>query len=52
MGTVTGIWLDIEFRALRMRDAFVYEVTVKDVRRFGCSLVKVPWNLAPWLHSQ
>src|SRR6185437_11748824 len=52
MGTVNGIWLDIEFCALRIRDAFAYEVTVKDVGHFGCSLVQVSWNFAPWLHSQ
>src|SRR5262249_6820281 len=52
MGTVNGIWLDVEFRALRVRDAFVDEVTVKDVRRFGGSLVQVSGNFAPRLHSQ
>jgi len=31
MGTVSSIRLDIELRALRIRDAFAYEVTVKDI---------------------
>ena len=52
MGTVNGIWLDIELRALQMRDAFVDEVPVEDVRHFGGSSVHVSWNFAPWFHSQ
>jgi len=52
MGTVSSQRLDIPFRAHRIGDALVYQITVKDVRRFCCSLVQVSCNLAPRLHSQ
>ena len=52
MGTVSGQRLDIPFRTRRIGDAFVYQIAVKDVRRFCGALVQVSCNLAPRLHSQ
>jgi hypothetical protein len=38
MGTVTSIRFDTEIRALRIRDALVDEINIKDIRRLGCFL--------------
>lgn len=52
VGTMNGIWLDIDYRALGIRDAFANEVTVENIRHFSCSFVYVSWYFAPWLHCQ